>query len=103
VTDSKAPEPAEDEGTRLAKDIMGRLLARLSDHAREHPLENAYTRWRQSQPALQGLKAVGVRMVDAERIAEELFEEEVAAGRMRRVADPETGETINYVLVEERQ
>jgi hypothetical protein len=98
MTGSKALEPAEDEGARL-DDILGRLQTRL--HAREHPLENAYTRWRQSQPDLWPLKAVAVSSADLERIGRELFEEEVAAGRMRRVADPETGETINYVLVED--
>jgi hypothetical protein len=101
MTGSKALEPAEDEGARL-DDILGRLQTRLSDHAREHPLDNAYTRWRQRHPDLWPLKAVAVSSADLERIGRELFEEEVAAGRMRRVTDPETGETIDYEVVKER-
>jgi hypothetical protein len=97
---SWTPEPVDPEDTRLAKDFMARLLARLSDHAREHPLENACTRWRQRHPDLWALKAVAVSRPDFERIAEALFEEEVAAGRMRRVTNPD-GQAV--YLPEKRQ
>jgi hypothetical protein len=49
------------------------------------------------------MDAIGMELakVEMERMAEEVLEERVAAGTMRREIDPETGETV-YASVEER-
>jgi hypothetical protein len=56
VTDSKTPAPAEDEGTRLARDIMGRLMI-----AQERLLEAEIPEGEVEKAVDEHLAAVGLR------------------------------------------